>query len=206
MGHRLSLRPGRGGTTIVWVDDWPDPNKELTITSCVVREPADHSRWVDTDAKLIESRLRRTDKEDRHQLTGREKGRVLYLHRDQAFQGRPPVAAALIHVEGKRHAFRRSPVTVRLRRIVVVEEAKGDAKKTLAYTAAILDCMHSLAEEAGSADGCFEWIFDNEAAAAQATQAWGQTKPMAITSRLGHGKTQADRATVTARRCLRGSA
>jgi hypothetical protein len=118
---------------------------------------------------------------------------VLWLWEDRSFQGRPAIAAALVHVERKR---------LYLRKIRLVEELRTNQMKAFEATATLLECLHDLAAAGGDPRGCFYWQFESEADAANALRDFKrESRPCEIKKQLGRGSDRASRAQVWVQRC-----
>jgi hypothetical protein len=177
---------GTGATTTIKVEYWPDEHGEFYVTSSQLALP-DLGAWTDGDADMISDRLGNG---------GRERGRVLFVYQDQLLKGRRAVSAALIHLEGSRPR-------IQLRRIVSIADYKQHQGRWAVESATIaLSCLHRLSLKTGDARGCFDWLFDNKAAAADAKKRFCKGCEATITSPLGRGRGRAQRSQVKLRRCL----
>ncbi len=176
----------KGSKTTVTVTCWPAEDAEWYVTSSNVAAPSNRDaqiEWLDRDKDLISKRL---------QSGGRDKGRVLYVWEDRWFQGRPLVAVLLIHVEGGR---------LQASHIKVCAEYKTNLRKAVLVTDVLLSCMAEVVREAGQPDGCFDWLFDNESAAADAKNRWGQSRKTQIKSPKGKGRGRRQRQQVALEIC-----
>lgn len=176
---------GKGDTTTLKVEMWPDARVEYYVSSSQVACPP-LDAWTDSDADLISQRLADG---------GRDRGRVLFVWQDRVITGRSAVSAALLHLEGQRPRFQ-------LLRIVSIADYKRHSKWAVDSASVLLSCIHQLVAKTGDPHGCFDWLFDNKSAAEDAQKRFCQDCRSKVTSPLGHGRGRAQRAHIALERCL----